>query len=132
MLYALMCVRRQAPRRELPKGIISMKPQAASLQWAPKELKMVLTQFKNGSIYTQMQTPNARESPSKLTSLTRRVGKGVSGIQKWVPFTPKCSQKRWRLGLRPRLSNSEGGRLWRLPIRNAEGSAEFSGNNLIR
>ena len=44
----------------------------------------------------------ARESLSKLASLTRRVGKGVNGIQKWVPFTPKCSQKRWWLGLRPR------------------------------
>ena len=50
-----MCVRRQAPvslavapRRELPKGIITMKPQAAGPQWTPKELKMVLTQFKNG------------------------------------------------------------------------------------
>ena len=27
---------------------------------------------------------------------------GVNAIQKWVQFTPKCSQKRWRLGLRPR------------------------------
>ena len=27
---------------------------------------------------------------------------GVNAIQKWVQFTPKCSQKRWWLGLRPR------------------------------
>ena len=28
---------------------------------------------------------------------------GVKAIQKWVPFTTKCSQKGWRLmGLRPR------------------------------
>ena len=62
----------------------------------------------------------ARESPSKLASLTRRVGEGDNGIQKWVPFTPKCSQKRWRLGLRPRPSNSEEERLWRSPVWHAE------------
>ena len=28
----------------------------------------------------------------------------VKAIQKWVPFTPICSQKRWRLGPRPRPS----------------------------
>ena len=27
---------------------------------------------------------------------------GVKATQKWVSFTTKCSQKRWRLGLRPR------------------------------
>ena len=37
-----------APRRELPKGIITMKPQVADPQWAPKEMKIVLTQFRNG------------------------------------------------------------------------------------
>ena len=50
-----MCVRRQAPvslatapRRELPKSTITMRPQATGPQWAPKELKIVLTLFKNG------------------------------------------------------------------------------------
>ena len=39
-----------APRRdrELPKGTITMGPQAAGSQWTPRELKMVLTLFKNG------------------------------------------------------------------------------------
>ena len=32
----------------------------------------------------------------------KRVENGVNAIQKWVPFTPKCSQKLWRLGLRSR------------------------------
>ena len=45
----------------------------------------------------------------------------VNAIQKWVPFTPKCSQKGWRLGLRPRPSNSEGERFRRLPVWHAEG-----------
>ena len=70
-----MCVRRQAPvsmavapRRELPKGIITMKPQVAGPQWAPKELKMVLTQFntnapKNvGGWGSAPDPPIARES----------------------------------------------------------------------
>ena len=67
-----------------------------------------------GSIHIQMlpkalaagappQTPNSEgERFRPLPSLTRRVENGVKAIQKWVPFTPKCSQKRWRLGLRPR------------------------------
>ena len=51
----------------------------------------------------------------------KRVENGVNVIQKWVPFTPKCSQKRWRLGLRPRpLIYSEEERLWRLPIWHAK------------
>ena len=93
-----------------------------------------------GSINTQMQTPNSKVVslpvwhaelakvltvfrngfPSKLASLTRRVGKGFNGIPKWVPFTPKCSQKRCWLGLRSRPSNSEAERIWRLPARHAE------------
>ena len=40
----------------------------------------------------------------------KRVENDVNAIQKCVPFTSKCSQKRWRLGLRPRPPNSEGER----------------------
>ena len=43
------------------------------------------------------------------------VENGVNAIQKWVPFTPKCSQKRWRLGIRPRPPKSEGERFRCLP-----------------
>ena len=50
----------------------------------------------------------------------KRVENGVNAIQKWVPFTPKCSKKHWRLGLRPRPSNSEGERFWHLPAWQAE------------
>ena len=51
----------------------------------------------------------------------KRVENGVYAIQKWVPFTPKCSQKRWRLGLRTRpLNYSEGERFWRLPVWHAK------------
>ena len=36
-------------RREIPKGTITIiGPQASGPQWAPRELKMVLTLFKNG------------------------------------------------------------------------------------
>ena len=45
----------------------------------------------------------------KPTVGAERVENDVKAIQKRVPFTSKCSQKRWRLGLRPRPSNSEGG-----------------------
>ena len=37
-----------------------------------------------------------------------RVENDVKTIPKWIPFTSKCSQKRWRLGFRPRPPNSEG------------------------
>ena len=41
----------------------------------------------------------------------KRVENNDKAIQKWVPFTSKCSQKRWRLGLRPRpLIARESGR----------------------
>ena len=46
-------------------------------------------------------------------NLTLQVENGVNAIQKWVPFTPQCSQKRWRLGLRPRPPNSYGASLTR-------------------
>ena len=32
----------------------------------------------------------------------KRVQNVVNAIEKWVPFTPKFSQRRWLLGLRPR------------------------------
>ena len=52
-----------APRRELPKGTITMEPQAAGSQWGPKELKMVLTQFKNGfHLHLNADPQIARES----------------------------------------------------------------------
>ena len=88
--------------------------QAAGPQWVPKELKMALSLFKNGShLY-----PNAHKSvggwgsapdpsiitrgaPLALASLTRRIENVVNAIEKWVPFGPKCSWKSWRLGLRP-------------------------------
>ena len=31
----------------------------------------------------------------------KRVQNVVNAIEKWVPFTPKFSQRRWLLGLRP-------------------------------
>ena len=41
----------------------------------------------------------------------KRVENDDKAIQKWVTFTSKCSQKRWRLGLRPRpLIARESGR----------------------
>ena len=51
----------------------------------------------------------------KLTVGTKRVENDVKAIQKRVPFTSKCSQKRWRLGLHPRPPNSEGERFRPLP-----------------
>ena len=79
---------RQRPVVNYRKALLlNLGPQAAGLQWTPRELKM----------------------------------HGVNAIQKWVPFTPKCSQKRLRLGLLPRLLNySEGERLWRLPVWHAK------------
>ena len=50
----------------------------------------------------------------------KRVENDVKAIQKRVPFTSKCSQKRWRLGLRPRPSNSEGESFRPLPVWHAE------------
>ena len=44
-------------------------------------------------------------APTAVASLTLRVENGVDAIQKWVPFTPKCPQTRWQLGLRPRPLN---------------------------
>ena len=109
---------------------------AAGPQWTPKELTLVLTLSKNGfhlhqnalkSVGGWGSTPDPnserecrRRAPSALASLSRTVGNGVNAIQKWVPFTPKCSQKRWRLGLRPIPPNSEGERLRRLPVWHTE------------
>ena len=50
----------------------------------------------------------------------KRVQNVVNAIEKWVPFTPKFSQRRWLLGPRPRPPKSEGGRLRRLPVLQAE------------
>ena len=44
----------------------------------------------------------------------------VKAIQKWVPFTSKCSQKRLRLGRRPRPPNSKGERFRPFQIWHAE------------
>ena len=79
-----------APRHKLPKGTITMGPQAAGPRWAPRELKMVLTLFKNGF----HSHPNALKSvggwgsapyphprgrvPSTLVSLTRRGRRGAT------------------------------------------------------
>ena len=41
----------------------------------------------------------------------KRVQNVVNAIEKWVPFTPKFSQRRWLLGLCPRPPNSDGERL---------------------
>ena len=72
-----------------------------------------------GSIHTQMlqkalaagalpQTPQKRgRALSVLASLYAELKNGVNAILKWVPFTPKCSQKRWRLGL-PQTPNKRG------------------------
>ena len=58
-----------------------------------------------GSIHIQMlpkalaagapptDPPIAKESAFEASTLTRRVVNGVEAIQKWVPFTPKFSQK---------------------------------------
>ena len=43
-----------------------------------------------------------RVAGCKPTVCAKRVENYVKAIQKRVPFTSKCSQKRWRLGLRPR------------------------------
>ena len=83
-----------------------------------------------------------RQAPVKLTAASRRelpkdtltmraagcmpavcariVQNVVNAIEKWVPFTPKFSQRRWLLGLRPRPPNSERDRLRRLPVLHAE------------
>ena len=50
----------------------------------------------------------------------KRVQNVVNAIEKWVPFTPKFSQRRWLLELRSRPPNSEGERLRRLPVLHAE------------
>ena len=50
----------------------------------------------------------------------KRVENDVKAIQKWVPFTSKCTQKRWWLGLRPRPPNSEGERFRPLPVWHTE------------
>ena len=81
-----------------------------------------------GYIYTQMLPkaltagaspgPNphiARAAPFALASLTRRVENGVIAIQKWVPYTPKCSQKALVAGALPQTPNSEEERLRRTP-----------------
>ena len=39
------------------------------------------------------QTPNSEGALSVLASLIRRGENGVNAVLKWVPFTPKCSQK---------------------------------------
>ena len=52
----------------------------------------------------------------------KRVQNVISANEKWVPFTPEFSQRRWLLGLRPdpQTPNSEGERLRRLPVLHAE------------
>ena len=95
------------------------------------ELKMVLTVFRIG-FYSHPNAPKsvgdwgsapdpqiARESA--FGACQSACQSGINAIQKWVPVTPKCSQKRWRMGLRPRPPNSKGERLRRLPVWHAEG-----------
>ena len=79
-----------------------------------------------GSIHTQMLLKALAagapgRAPSMLASLTRRVENNINAIEKWVPFSPKCSQKLWRLGLCPRPTNSEREHLRRLPVWPVEG-----------
>ena len=113
-----------APRRE---GTITMRAAGCMPAWAPKELKISLTLLEKG-FHLQLNSPKgvggwgsapdppiARESAFGAC-LSYRVENGVNAIQKWVPFTPKYSKKRWRLGLRPRPPNSNGDRLQRLPV----------------
>ena len=92
-----------------------MNHQKALLIWSPrlKRVKMVLTLFKNG-FHSHPNAPEnvdgwdsspdpqqLRRAPFGLACLTRRVENGVIAIQKWVPYTPKCSRKTLAAGAPP-------------------------------
>ena len=57
----------------------------------------------------------------RFFNLPLQIENGVNAIQKWILFTPKCSEERWRLGRSPRPPSSEVKGLRRLPVWHAEG-----------
>ena len=106
------CIHIQMLPKALAAGAPLQTPNSEGERFRPlpvwhSELYIVLRLFKNGFHLhpnapksvggwgSAPDPPIARESgraPSALASLTRKIENGVNAIQKWVPFTPNCSQ----------------------------------------
>ena len=81
--------------------------------WRPYAEKARITQHFGAHALRLLCVPGCRSMQApvalaaaphrcKPTEGAKRVENDVKAIQKRVPFTSKCSQKCWRLGLRPR------------------------------